>query len=192
MRAALCLALALAGCAGARPSEPGRADLGTGPVGGGGAPADLAMAPTDLASRPADLSSLPFDLSVASQPDLSTTVADLSTAPADLARPPDLGVIDPGVGLADPSGLPCSTPGSLGECPLLDVCRFYTPTESRCESCSNCGNLHALCTASQDCDILFVCYQGRCENFCMLGTSECGAVADCIDVGHPTEGVCRN
>jgi hypothetical protein len=37
---------------------------------------------------------------------------------------------------------------------------------------------------------LFSCYAGRCTNFCTLGTVECGPVEDCLDIGHPTHGVC--
>ena len=92
--------------------------------------------------------------------------------------------------LPDPSGTPCTSPGSLGECPGIEVCRFFTPTEGRCETCGPCGNLNDPCTASDQCDILFMCFRGRCTNFCTLGTFECGAIEDCVDIGHPTRGVC--
>jgi hypothetical protein len=55
----------------------------------------------------------------------------------------------------------------------------------------DCGNLNAACDASDQCDILFMCFQGQCTNFCALGTTECGAPQDCVDIGHPTHGVCR-
>ena len=79
----------------------------------------------------------------------------------------------------------------MGECAGIEVCRFYDSVEGRCESCSPCGNLGDFCSASSECDILFLCYRGRCTNFCMLDTTMCGAIADCIDVGHPSWGVCR-
>jgi hypothetical protein len=88
-------------------------------------------------------------------------------------------------------GESCMFPGSLNECPgVATVCRFYTAEEGRCESCDNCGNLNAACTTGTDCDILFSCYAGRCTNFCQLGTPSCGPVENCLDIGHPTHGVC--
>ncbi|MBI5499126.1 MAG: hypothetical protein HY907_02715 [Deltaproteobacteria bacterium] len=111
----------------------------------------------------------------------------VADADADAA---DAGSLDPELSLPDPSGTPCSTPSSMGECPGIEVCRFYTPSEGRCESCSPCGNLGDGCSASSECDILFMCYRGRCTNFCLLGTYMCGAITDCVDIGHPTWGVC--
>ncbi len=102
----------------------------------------------------------------------------------------DAGALSPELRLPDPSGAPCSSPGSLGECPGIAVCRFFTPAEGRCESCEPCGNLNDPCSASDECDILFMCFRGRCTNFCTLGTFECGAIEDCVEVGHPTRGVC--
>ena len=126
---------------------------------------------------------------------------DLRTAPPDLSTPPDGkvaadlasgGGLDPGLALPAASGLPCVTPGALSECPNVQVCRPISATEGRCESCTNCGNLHALCSASAECDILFDCYLGRCQNFCTLGTSECGPPTACADVGAGARGVCKN
>ena len=101
--------------------------------------------------------------------------------------------LDPDLSLPDPGGQVCDEPGRLGqpECPPVQVCRFFTSTEGRCESCTGCGNLNAVCAATSDCDILFECYKGRCTNFCTLGSSECGPPADCINIGHATRGVCR-
>ncbi len=79
----------------------------------------------------------------------------------------------------------------MSECPSLQVCRFYDSAEGRCESCGTCGNLGNTCTASNECDILFTCYQNTCVNICPLGTYYCGAITDCLDIGHPTYGVCR-
>lgn len=100
------------------------------------------------------------------------------------------GVLDPDLKLPSTAGAACSTPGSEMGCPLASVCRIASAAGGRCESCSNCGNLNALCNASDQCDILFQCFQGHCTNFCHLGTSECGAINDCVDVGHPTLGMC--
>jgi hypothetical protein len=71
------------------------------------------------------------------------------------------------------------------------VCRIATPSGGRCESCTTCNNLGKPCAVSSDCDILFQCYAGRCTNICPLGTSFCGAVADCLNVGNATFGVCK-
>lgn len=101
------------------------------------------------------------------------------------------GGLDPQLDVPPAGNDPCAMPGSLSECPGIAVCRFYSPTEGRCESCTACGNLFAACSSGEECDILFVCYQGQCTNFCTLGTSECGAPSDCIDIGHPTRGACR-
>jgi len=101
------------------------------------------------------------------------------------------GGLDPQLDVPPASNAPCTSPGSLGECAGTSVCRFFSATEGRCESCAACGNLFASCASGQDCDILFVCFQGQCTNFCTLGTSECGAPTDCIDIGYPTRGACR-
>jgi hypothetical protein len=85
----------------------------------------------------------------------------------------------------------CTSPGDLSECPGIAVCRFATVEYGICESCDACGNLNAPCVEGTDCDILFSCYAGACTNFCTLGTSECGPVEDCLDIGHPTRGVCN-
>jgi hypothetical protein len=182
--------LALFACACARAESTGERsgggldaeDLGRHDFGAGH---DFA-APDDLAHFVrGDLSHLPgADLATAASPDLA------ASGPTDLAMSSG-GGLDPGLALPDPSGAPCTTPGSLGECPGVQVCRFFTPSQGRCESCVACGNLGATCVADADCDILFMCYQGRCTNFCQLGTSECGAVTDCLNIGHPTYGVCR-
>jgi len=114
-------------------------------------------------------------------------------APMPDAAPPDAAPsgLDPALELPDPSGEACATPGSMSECPGIQVCRFYDEEYGRCESCTDCGNLNAYCTASEQCDILFSCYAHACTNFCTLGTQACGPVEDCLDVGHPTQGVCR-
>lgn len=97
--------------------------------------------------------------------------------------------LDPDLDIPD-EGESCTTPGNLNECPGIAVCRFHTAEEGRCESCDVCGNLGAPCTEGTDCDILFACYAGRCTNICQLGTFGCGPIEDCLDVGHPTHGVC--
>lgn len=97
--------------------------------------------------------------------------------------------LDPGLDVPE-GGETCTTPGSLVECPGIAVCRFHTTEQGLCESCDSCGNLGAPCAQGTDCDILFACYQGQCTNFCTLGSFECGPPEDCLDVGHPTHGVC--
>lgn len=102
--------------------------------------------------------------------------------------------LDPDLELPAASGAPCTaigaTSGPAG-CPLAHVCRIASPTGGRCETCTNCGNLNAPCSASDECDIVFQCFKGKCTNLCPLGTSYCGPVADCLDVGHGTYGVCK-
>lgn len=110
---------------------------------------------------------------------------------ADVGRDAGASPLDPQLDVPPASNDPCGSPGSLSECSGIAVCRFFSPDEGRCESCTGCGNLFASCASGEDCDILFVCFQGQCTNFCTLGTSECGRPADCIDIGHPTRGACR-
>jgi hypothetical protein len=38
---------------------------------------------------------------------------------------------------------------------------------------------------------VFQCFEGRCTNFCHLGTYECGPIPNCVNVGHPTIGMCQ-
>ena len=89
-------------------------------------------------------------------------------------------------------GSDCADPGSLGECPSGEVCRIATTTGGRCEGCTACGNLHAVCSTNDDCDILFQCYLGTCRNICPLGTTYCGSPANCMNVGNAMYGVCKN
>lgn len=128
---------------------------------------------------------------------IDATVIDAAMqADAAVDAPPDSsggGGLDPDLDVPPDANQVCTTPGSLSdaECPGIQVCRFFSPTEGRCESCVQCGNLNAACSASDQCDILFMCFQGRCTNFCTLGTLECGPPEDCVDIGHPTHGVCQ-
>jgi hypothetical protein len=101
---------------------------------------------------------------------------------------PNTSGMSPDLDLPGP-GDPCTVPGS--SCPGIKVCRIATPTGGRCEGCTTCGNLHAPCTESSECDILFQCYQGKCATICPLGSSYCGPVTNCLDVGHATHGVCK-
>jgi hypothetical protein len=117
-----------------------------------------------------------------------------ATTGTDAAPPfPDAGSLDPLLSLPDPSGVACVPSGFGSEvgCPAFNVCRLASPTGGRCETCTDCGNRGATCSTGKDCDILFECYDGRCTNFCQLGTYNCGPIADCLNVGHPTIGVCR-
>jgi hypothetical protein len=99
--------------------------------------------------------------------------------------------LDPDLSLPGAGGTPCTTPGSEGECPGIQVCRIASATGGRCEGCSPCNNLNQPCASSNECDILFQCFRGKCTNICPLGTSYCGAVADCVNVGNATYGVCK-
>jgi hypothetical protein len=164
------VAFALAACAAGVSSDLGSEDdidlpRRTRPD-GGGAPLDSAAGPPATA---------------AGQDGGGGTTVDAA------AGPPATGMH---VDLKLPSaGAVCSPPGT--SCPGIEVCRIATKTQGRCEGCTSCGNLHAPCSANTDCDILFQCFKGRCTNICPLGTSYCGPVEDCVDVGHATHGVCR-
>jgi hypothetical protein len=107
------------------------------------------------------------------------------------AAPYDGGALSPLLMVPDAGEPVCTIVGSESECPFLDVCRFFDGTQGRCETCSPCNGRDQPCSQSSECDILFACYDGFCTNFCDLGTQECGSVQDCINVGHPTKGVCR-
>jgi len=131
------------------------------------------------------------DTTSATDPSAGSTTADpTSGGESTGVDPTGAGTpLDPNLDVPD-EGESCSFPGNLNECPGIAVCRYYTAEEGRCESCDTCGNLGASCTEGTDCDILFSCYAGRCTNFCELGTFNCGPVEDCLDIGHPTHGVC--
>jgi hypothetical protein len=106
-----------------------------------------------------------------------------------------VGGLDPLLSPADGSGAPCMTPGSLTECPGYSVCRFYSPTELRCDAAdmSNPG-VGVPCNQSSDCDLQYSCYRGFCFPFCTLGGTDCGFPDDCVDVGYTgggDTGVCR-
>jgi hypothetical protein len=172
---AFILVLAVAGCG--TEDRQGLRDMS----GGGGLPDSHISTEDGGTTKPMDFAGLDL-LGV------DFTVLDFAGTNADLTVPAPL---DPNLSLPNPSGQTCTSPGSFSGCPSVSVCRFYTPTEGRCESCTQCGNLNAVCSASNQCDILFMCYKGRCTNFCTLGTSECGPPQDCINIGHPTRGVCK-
>jgi hypothetical protein len=126
--------------------------------------------------------------------DSSSTLTSQAPSDAGTFADADAATVVPVTGL-DPNlklpvgGATCSPPGS--SCPGIEVCRIATSTQGRCEGCTSCGNLNAFCSANTDCDILFQCFKGRCTNICPLGTSYCGPVEDCVNVGHATHGVCR-
>jgi hypothetical protein len=86
----------------------------------------------------------------------------------------------------------CSNIGfNGGDCAGVEICRLKDSETAVCESCDTCGNLHASCVATSDCDILFTCFKGRCTAMCdMLTPQTCGNPATCVDVGHGTHGVC--
>jgi hypothetical protein len=197
--ALLCLATALAGC----PQSIVTADRHS-PSGHDGSlatDADDLLDASDAAPLEAgtdattNLDALPKDLGFfdAMSIDLGVVIDSGTTPDGGFldALPSDGGAIDPALALPDPSGQPCATPGSLGECPNLQVCRIYSGSEGRCESCGPCGNLGAFCNSSSDCDILFACFRNACVNFCEIGTFECGPMENCIDVGFPGHGMCK-
>ncbi|MGE0326654.1 MAG: hypothetical protein AB7K71_29870 [Polyangiaceae bacterium] len=99
--------------------------------------------------------------------------------------------MDPDLGLPDGNGSACSNIG--GGCTAADgpgICRIYSQTEGRCESCTSCNNLNQPCTQSSECDILFQCYQGKCIGLCDLNVG-CSGVTDwCVNVGNSQYGVC--
>ncbi len=151
------------------------------------AAADTATPATDTGDSQAD-----DDTGATTDPDSATT-GDGATTQAEGSTTTNGGApgdpLDPGLDVPD-GGQVCTTPGSLGECPALEVCRFNTTEQGLCESCDVCGNLGAPCAQGTDCDILFACFDGQCTNICPLGTFFCGPIEDCLDVGHPTHGVC--
>lgn len=99
--------------------------------------------------------------------------------------------LDPDLRLPPGVGNTCSTPGTRDTCAVGAICRIATPTGGRCETCGPCAAAGTSCTASSQCDLLMQCYRGKCAEVCPLGTSYCGAVADCLDVGHASHGVCK-
>jgi len=101
--------------------------------------------------------------------------------------------LDPELELPDPNGQVCHHPRNSVECPSPEVCRYYSPTEGRCEACpqGGCGHLNEPCTATNQCDTPFECYQHACVGFCILGSLECGPVTNCVDIGFPGMGVCK-
>ncbi len=118
----------------------------------------------------------------------TTTDAPIDAAPDAPRETP----LDPAVSVPPGDNEPCDTPGAMFECSGIAICRLYSEDSSRCESCEPCGNLHSPCSASSECDILFTCYEGYCTAMCSFETPQtCGRPTDCIDVGHPTHGVCR-
>lgn len=131
------------------------------------------------------LDSTSTDATSASAGGSSDSASDATTTGATGGGDP----LDPDLDIPN-GGEECETPGDLNQCPGIAVCRFATTEHGLCESCDACGNLNDPCVEGTDCDILFSCYAGHCTNFCTLGTFECGPVEDCLDIGHPTHGVC--
>lgn len=176
-RTVFVFAVAVAACAGGEPTDLGSNDDVTLPGrtrDGGGAATD------EPGARAGD---------AASPPSANGPAQEGGTGGADASGGGQATGLHPDLKLPSPAGSPCSPPGS--SCPNIAVCRIATATQGRCESCTTCGNLHAPCSVNTDCDILFQCFKGRCTNICPLGTSYCGPVDDCVNVGHATHGVCR-
>jgi hypothetical protein len=142
-------------------------------------------APSDTSSAVSDDDS---SSDPSSDPSVDPTMAESSSTDAtDTASGTPL---DPDLDIPN-GGEQCDYPGDLQQCPGIAVCRFATAEYGLCESCDACGNLFDPCVEGTDCDILFSCYAGFCTNFCTLGTFECGPKEDCLDIGHPTRGVCN-
>jgi hypothetical protein len=120
----------------------------------------------------------------------SAVLADSSLEDTNVASDAPTGALNPELALPNASGVPCSTPGSENGCPAIEVCRIDSPTGGRCEGCTSCNNLWKPCVQSSDCDIIFQCFEGQCTPICPLGTSYCGPVQNCLDVGNETYGVC--
>ena len=106
---------------------------------------------------------------------------------------PDAGdkVLDSELDVPPGSDVTCYEPGTQNSCAAGAICRIATTTGGRCEQCRPCGPVRAACTESAQCELLLQCYKGHCAQVCRLGTTVCGAVSDCLDVGHVTHGVCR-
>jgi hypothetical protein len=182
---------------------------GSFPDGGATAATTVSSTAQGTASEGSDGGTLGSDPASSSSADAGTTAADTtgdptdpstgdavtgdaSTSPVSGSESSDSGAgtpLDPLLDIPD-VGEQCDYPGDLQSCPGIAVCRFATAEYGLCESCDACGNLNAPCAEGTDCDILFSCYAGHCTNFCTLGTFECGPVEACLDVGHPTRGVC--
>jgi hypothetical protein len=188
---AAALAIGLAGCAAGGGGV--RADGGTGGELDARVPTDAGSAPPDVGLPPTDASGLDAGPRDGGASRDAGPGLDSGGMRLDGGRDAGSGgaPLDPALSVPPAGNEPCTTPGSFGECSGVSVCRFFDADEGRCESCTECGNLGASCASGDDCDILFACYAGTCTNICPLGTSYCGPVEDCLDVGHPTHGVCR-
>lgn len=118
--------------------------------------------------------------------DSGAPIVDAGTRDAGGTVSPDL---DPSLSVPPASNPTCSTPNT-GCAAGGTWCRLYSSTEGRCEGCVGCGNQNDSCVTGADCNIFLVCYTGRCTLMCELGSTTCGSVDRCLDVGHPTQGVC--
>ena len=183
----------VAGCARAAPGGGGDVDRN-----------DAAVRDAAVSDAPDKRDAATADASIgdASAVDASAVDARVVDAPggtdADVDPPIDAQTdggtgLDPDLELPDPAGAVCARPGAAGfnDCDPPAACRFYTPTEGRCEDCQDCRGLGMPCSVSSDCDSLAVCFRGRCSSFCRLGSPECGGqVSACLSIGHATVGVC--
>jgi len=100
--------------------------------------------------------------------------------------------LDPQLAVPPVCAPTCTSIGFGNDCPGLgEYCRLRDSQTAVCESCEACGNLHAPCVNTADCDIIFTCFMGQCTAQCDLNTPQtCGNPAACTNVGHPTHGVC--
>ncbi len=85
------------------------------------------------------------------------------------------------------SGTPCTEIGFGGfDCPSGQTCRI-AGTTARCEPHNVVGN--GPCAKNDDCIQAYQCYQNQCMWLCELG-SGFGCSGPCMNIGHPTHGVC--
>ncbi|MDB4940810.1 MAG: hypothetical protein JWP97_344 [Labilithrix sp.] len=103
--------------------------------------------------------------------------------------------LDPGIPIPPLGNEPCSPPGNTEVCSGLQACRMATPDSGRCEDCSMQGTCSAgvgqACVGSNDCDILFNCFRGKCTLVCRFPyLGECGGTRACVDVGYQGYGLC--
>jgi hypothetical protein len=101
--------------------------------------------------------------------------------------------LDDGVVLPDLDAAVCNPFGSPFQCGANTTCRMATPDAGRCEGCdAGCaGGVKSACTRTIDCDSQLQCFRSTCTTTCILGSVECGRLADCIDVGFAGYGLCN-
>lgn len=88
----------------------------------------------------------------------------------------------------------CTYVGSpTAPCTEGDACAFYTSEEDRCATCpvEKCENFNNPCSPEKPCRPFYTCFGGFCTVACPLNSRDiCGNPDDCLEIGHPTHGVC--